>query len=92
MVAWPTDEIGFMDPEIGADVVFGNLPEEERKKLIEQLRADTTAYAAAKGYGIQDVIHPLDTRDYLINVLRIVRDSKDKGIGKHRLANWPTKF
>lgn len=92
MVAWPTAEIGFMDPEIGADVVFGNLPAEEREKLIEQLRADTTAYAAAKGYGVQDVIHPLDTRDYLVKVLSIIRDSKDKGIGKHRLANWPTKF
>jgi len=92
MVAWPTAEIGFMDPEIGADVVFGNLQEEEREKLIEQLRIDTTAYAAAKGYGVQDVIHPLDTRDYLVKVLSIIRDSKNKGIGKHRLANWPTKF
>jgi acetyl-CoA carboxylase carboxyltransferase component len=92
MVAWPTAEIGFMDPEIGADVVFGNLPKEEREKLIGQLRADTTAYAAAKVYGIQDVIHPLDTREYLIKVLTVIRDSKNRGIGKHLLANWPTKF
>jgi acetyl-CoA carboxylase carboxyltransferase component len=92
MVAWPTAEIGFMDPEIGADIVFGNLPEEERKKLVEQLRADTTAYAAAKGYGIQDVIHPLDTRNYLVRALGIIRSSRDRGIGRHLLANWPTKF
>jgi acetyl-CoA carboxylase carboxyltransferase component len=92
MVAWPTAEIGFMDPEIGADIVFGNLPEEERKKLVEQLRADITPYAAAKGYGLQDVIHPLETRDYLIKALGIIRASKDRGIGRHLLVNWPTKF
>lgn len=92
MVAWPTAEIGFMDPEIGADVVFGNLPADEREKLVEQLRADTTAYAAAKGYGIQDVIHPLDTRRYLEKVLEIIRASRDRGIGRHLLVNWPTKF
>jgi acetyl-CoA carboxylase carboxyltransferase component len=92
LVAWPSAEIGFMDAEIGAEVVFGNLPAEERKTLVEKLRADTTAYAAAKGYGVQDVIHPLDTRNYLIKVLEIIRASKDRGIGKHLLANWPTKF
>ncbi len=92
MVAWPSAEIGFMDPEIGANIVFGNLPEEEKERLVEQLRADTTAYAAAKGYGIQDVIHPLETRNYLINVMSIIRASKDRGIGRHLLANWPTKF
>ncbi len=42
-------------------------------------------------YGIQDVIHPAETRDYLIKVLGIIRDSKEKGIGKHLLSGWPTK-
>jgi len=92
MVAWPTAEISFMDPQIGADVVFGGLPEEERNKLVEKMMADSSPYPAARMYGIQDVIHPEETRDYLIKVLKIIRDSKDRGIGKHLLAGWPTKF
>ncbi|HHO76019.1 MAG TPA: carboxyl transferase [Deltaproteobacteria bacterium] len=92
MVAWPTAEISFMDPEIGADVVFGNLSAEEKKEKVKELVDDISPYAAAQGYGIQDVIHPMDTRDYLINVLNIIRESKNKGIGNHLLANWPTKY
>ena len=56
------------------------------------------AYATAEviqnagSYYLQDVIEPGETRNYIINVLNIIRDSKDKGIGKHHLSNWPTKF
>ena len=92
MVAWPTAEISFMDPQIGADIVFGSLPAAEREKLVEKMMADSSAYPAARVYGIQDVIHPCQTRDYLIKVLGIIRDSKTKGIGRHLLAGWPTKF
>ncbi|MBW2559537.1 MAG: carboxyl transferase [Deltaproteobacteria bacterium] len=91
MVAWPTAEISFMDPEIGADIVLGNLPEEERRKLVGEMMADSSPFPAANTYGIQDVIHPAETRDYLIKVLGIIRDSKGKGIGKHLLSGWPTK-
>lgn len=92
LVAWPTAEIGFMDPLIAADVVYGKLSAEERKPLIEKMMADTSPYPAAGSYWLQDIINPYDTRDYLINVLNIIRDSADKGIGRHRLANWPKKF
>ena len=92
MVAWPTAEISFMDPQIGADIVFGNLPAEEREKLVQKIMADSSPYPAARMYGIQDVIHPCDTRDYLIRVLNIIRNSKDRGIGRHLLAGWPTKL
>jgi len=92
MVAWPTAEISFMDPQIGADVVFGGLPEDEREKLVEKLMADSSPYPAARMYGIQDVIHPCETRNYLIEVLKIIRDSKDRGMGKHLLSGWPTKL
>jgi acetyl-CoA carboxylase carboxyltransferase component len=92
MVAWPTAEISFMDPQIGADIVFGNLPKEEKEKLVQRMMADSSPYPAARVYGVQDVIHPSETRDYLIKVLKIIRDSKTRGIGKHLLAGWPTKF
>ena len=92
LAAWPTAEIGFMDPLIAADVVFGNLPEEDRKKEVENMIGDLTPYPAAGAYYVQDVIDPRETRNYLIRVLQIIRDSKDRGMSKHYLANWPTNF
>jgi acetyl-CoA carboxylase carboxyltransferase component len=92
MVAWPTAEIGFMDPLIAADVVFGAHSEEERKRLVDKMIGDLSPYPAAGAYYLQDIIDPRETRNYLTKVLKIVRDSKTRGIGEHRLANWPTKF
>ncbi len=91
-VAWPTAEIGFMDPLIAADVVYGKLSEEERKKEVDKMLGDNSPYPAAGSYYLQDVIEPRETRNYIIKVLNIIRDSKEKGISKHYLANWPTKF
>jgi acetyl-CoA carboxylase carboxyltransferase component len=91
-VAWPTAEIGFMDPHIAADVVFGGLSEEERKKSVEKMIGDLSPYPAAGAYYLQDIIDPRDTRSYLINTLKIIRDSKNRGMSEHHLANWPTKF
>lgn len=91
IAAWPTAEIGFMDPEIATDVVYGNLSEEARKQSVNAMIGDLSPYPAAGAYYIQDIIDPRDTRTYLIKVLQIVRDSKNRGIGEHRLANWPTK-
>ena len=92
LVSWPTAEMGFMDPAIAADVVFGGLPEHERQDMIDKMVADTSPFPAARGYFLQDIINPLDTRKYLIRTLDIIRDSKNQGIGRHLLANWPTKF
>jgi len=92
IVAWPTAEIGFMDPEIAADVVYGGQSEEVRQKGLESMIGESGPYPAAGAYYLQDVIDPRDTRKYLIEVLGVIRDSRDKGMGRHRLANWPTQF
>jgi acetyl-CoA carboxylase carboxyltransferase component len=91
-VAWPTAEVGFMDPTIAADVVFGKRPEEERQKMTEAMVKDCSPYPAAREFYVHDVIDPRETRNYLINVLKIIRNSAHRGIGEHRLAGWPTKF
>lgn len=92
LVAWPTAEIGFMDPEIAADVVYGDLPQEEREASLEKMVGDSSPYPAAGSYHIQDIIDPRETRDYLINALSLIQSWKNKGLGQHRLANWPTQF
>ncbi|NLX52167.1 MAG: hypothetical protein GXY72_08730 [Deltaproteobacteria bacterium] len=81
-----------MDPHVGADIVFGSLPQDEREKLVQKMMADSSPYPAARVYGIQDIIHPCETRDYLIKILGIIRDSKTQGMSRHLLAGWPTKF
>ncbi|MFO8090363.1 MAG: carboxyl transferase domain-containing protein [Desulfatiglandaceae bacterium] len=92
IVAWPTAEIGFMDPEIAAEVVRGSSTDADRQRLLEAMIGDLSPYPAAGAYYVQDIIDPRDTRDYLIRVLKIVRESKGGGISQHNLANWPTKF
>jgi len=92
IVAWPTAELGFMDPAIAADVVYGALSEEEREKKVQEMIANTSPYPAAGSYWLHDIINPYDTRKYLINVLDIVRDSESQGMSRHLLANWPKKF
>jgi len=91
-VSWPTGEVGFMEPTIAVDVVFGSLPKEERQKMIDSMINDLSPYPAAQDYFFQDIIDPRQTREYLTQVLSIIRDSDSKGIGEHRLSNWPTKF
>lgn len=92
IVAWPTAEIGFLEPEIAADVAYGALAEEKRKALIEQMVSDGDPYHLAEQYYIQDIIDPRETRDYLVRVVNLIRNSESKGMGRHLLANWPTKF
>ncbi len=92
LAAWPSAEIGFMDPLIAADVVYGGLPEAERAEKVKAMIGDLSPYPAAGAYYIQDIIDPRETRDYLARVLDIIRDSKDRGMGKRYLANWPTRF
>lgn len=91
-VAWPTAEIGFLEPEIAADVAYGALSEDKRKALVEKMVRDGDPYPLAEQYYIQDIIDPRETRNYLICVIRLIRNCKTKGAGQHLLANWPTKF
>ena len=98
LVAWPTAEMSFMDPETGVNVVHGAelaaLPADERARrrraLIGQWELDTLPYGAAGRHLIDEVIAPGDTRDVLIRFLALARTRS--AIGQHRLANWPTKF
>jgi len=92
MAAWPTGESGFVDPVVAANIAFGSFPDEERKRLTEQMIKDTDIYPLAQGFYLHDIIDPRDTRNIIIKMLDIVGNSQTAGIGEHRLFNWPTKF
>ena len=49
---------------------------------------DNSALELARSFGIQDIIDPRNTRQYLINAL----ETLDKKIAKHNMSNWPTTF
>ncbi len=92
IVAWPTAEVGFLAPETAVDVAYGALAPEERRKLVDKMIQDSSPYPLAQEFYLHDIIDPRETRDYLAEVLGRVRNSKHRGIGQHRLINWPTKF
>ena len=98
LAAWPTAEMSFVDPAIAANVVFGgkrpasDRDQEQWDQMVQSMVDDASPYGAAGMHHIHDVIDPRTTRDYIVNALDICRDSRSRGIGEHRLANWPTKF
>ena len=73
-------------------MVYGDRPPEEREKYIQEMISDLSPYPAAGDYYLQDIIDPRETRNYIVKVLQVVRDSQTKGMSEHRLANWPTQF
>jgi acetyl-CoA carboxylase carboxyltransferase component len=98
LVAWPSAEMSFVDPKIAANVVYGgktpaaDKQSEEWQELMNRLVDDASPYGAAGKHFIHDVIDPRETRAYIIRALEISHNSRRKGIGEHKLANWPTKF
>jgi acetyl-CoA carboxylase carboxyltransferase component len=90
--------MGFVDPEIAANVVFaGKLkasPElaAQRDEMVQEMIKDGAPYRTAGMPYLHDVIDPRETRDYIIQALEISQDRRTGGIGAHHLANWPTKF
>jgi acetyl-CoA carboxylase carboxyltransferase component len=98
LVAWPSAEISFVDPAIAANVVHGGKSSASDKKsdewqnLVQQLVDDASPYGAAGKHFIHDVIDPKETRAYIIKALEISYNARRRGIGEHKLANWPTKF
>lgn len=93
-VAWTTAEVGFMDPHYGARIVHGvTLAEPERyAAAVAEMTRDTSAYDIAAAYGVQAVIDPRETREYLRGVLKVHGLGPDKGVGRHLMRAWPTSI
>lgn len=95
MLAWYTADVGFMDPNVGVNVVFGVRYEEEPERftqLVEEVRRDSSAYDLAGIFSAQAVIDPRESRVWLKRLLQVHERRPARGIGKHLLGGWPTTF
>ncbi|MEV0702843.1 carboxyl transferase domain-containing protein [Saccharopolyspora sp. NPDC050389] len=94
-VAWWTAEVSFMDPRSAVSVVHGINPEDDPElyeRRLSEMAKESTGYDVARVYGVEDVIDPADTREFLINALRDNHLSRTGGVGEHQLSNWPTSY
>jgi acetyl-CoA carboxylase carboxyltransferase component len=92
---WPTADLGFMDPAVGANVLLGDNSGEDnarRQQVLDDIAQDTSAWGLAELYEAQTVIDPRETRAYLIRALEVHRLRLNRGIGQHLLRNWPTSY
>lgn len=95
IVAWPTAEISFMDPETSVNVVYNLKKEDDPEKFAEKFKImnlDTEPWGAAGIFNVNDVIEPIKTRKWLINMLEYHYDYQTGGIGKHLMHCWPTSY
>ncbi len=95
MAAWVSADISFMDPNAAVNVVHRVRQEDEPERyreLVKQVMQDSTAYDLAACFRAQTVLDPTETRDWLARMLEVHRRRPAGGIGKHRLATWPTTF
>ena len=95
LACWPSADLGFMDPRVSVNVLYGVKEEDDPerfKQLVAEVNRDTTPWELARLYEAQHVIDPRDTRDFLIRMLQVHRKRLKNGVGEHKLASWPTSF
>jgi acetyl-CoA carboxylase carboxyltransferase component len=95
MGAWFTADIGFMDPNVGVNVVHGVRHEddpEKFKRLVEEMSRESSGYDLAGLFAAQAVLDPRASRAWLARMLEVHKRRPTKGVGKHQLCNWPTTF
>lgn len=95
VAVWPTADLGFMDPAVSVNVLYGVRQQDDPErfaKLKAEVERDTSAWGLAELYEAQSVIDPRDTRDYLVRTLEVHRMRMKKGVGEHLLRNWPTSY
>lgn len=98
LVAWPQAEIGFMDPEVGANVVHARTiaaadPDDRadlHRQLAEAMADATNPYAAAGVMTIDEVIEPSATRSVLRSRLARLAGRSIPPASSRPLAYWPT--
>jgi acetyl-CoA carboxylase carboxyltransferase component len=95
VACWPSADLGFMEPTVGVNVLYGVREEDDPERyraLVAELTRDTSAWALAELYEAQAVIDPRDTRAFLAATLETHVLRLTGGVGRHLMANWPTSY
>jgi len=95
MLAWYTAEVGFMDPNVGVNVLHGVTYQDDKDRFLKlraEIQRESSAYDLAGIYSAQAVIDPRETRTYLKRLLAVHRRGPSRGISKHLLGGWPTTY
>jgi len=92
VIAWPSADLGFMEPRLAVNVLHGIRAEDDPERfaaLAADLDRDTEAWDLAGLYEAQYVIDPRETRSHLAQLLEVY---EGRQVGEHFLGNWPTTF
>lgn len=95
VAVWPMADLGFMDPAVSVNVLYGVRQQDDPEKFARlkvEVERDTSAWGLAELYEAQHVLDPRDTRDWLIRTLEVHRKGMKNGVGDHLLRNWPTSY
>jgi acetyl-CoA carboxylase carboxyltransferase component len=95
MAVWPTADLGFMDPHVGVNIIYGITEEDDPeafKQRVEELSRDSEPWDLAALYEAQEVIDPRETRAWVARMLDVHRCRLTGGIGDHLMASWPTSY
>ena len=88
--AWPGAEIGFMDPDVGLNVIRPGASDAEKEQLLAELAESTTPYGAAGVMQLDEVIDPATTRQVLAHDLGRLAGREVRPAAERPLAPWPT--
>ncbi len=90
LYAWAGAEIGFMDPEIGVNVLYGDRKTpEEKRAMVADLREGTSPFDAAGVMNIDEVIDPAATRLILARDLANLATRRVPPPEDRALRSWP---
>lgn len=91
LYAWPGAEIGFMDPGVGINVLYGDrLSEADKAARAAEMAAVTSPYGAAGVMNIDEVIDPATTRAVLARDLGLLANRAVPALEDRPLRTWPT--
>jgi acetyl-CoA carboxylase carboxyltransferase component len=93
MIAWPSAEVSFMDPNFATTIVHGVKPATRGyEAALAEIQKNDEVWDMAAIYSLQNIIKPQETRDYLIRMFDVYRSRRRGGVGQHLLSNWPTSY
>lgn len=100
LCCWPNAEIGFMDPRVGANVLYGGALEElsptardaRLSELADGMASATDPYPIAEVMHLDEIIDPADTRPVLAEFLNRSKDRPLRSFDERLLATWPASW